>query len=254
MPNPTRPRTRIQLAAHHRARELRQQLAQSLRQARLDAGLSERRLARAAGVGLSTVCEIERGEREGSIEVVSRLAEALGGRLSLWMQPGTGPRVRDHLQAAMIDALVAAVHLRWRARLEVQISEPVQGVIDAVLERSDPPDVVACEAHSLLLRIEQQIRWAGAKASALNVGRRATAAAATEPSRLLLLRCTDATRRTAAMYPDLLGVAYPGRCRDALDALTGTAPWPGPTLLWMDVVAGRATFRDRPPRGIAIGR
>jgi hypothetical protein len=206
-----------------------------------------------ASAGSRTVCEIERGEREGGLEVLSRLAEALGGRLSMWMQPGTGPLVRDHLQAAMIDALVSALDRRWRARLEVHVNDPVRGVIDAVLERESPRDLVACEAHSWLRRIEQQVRWAGAKAAALDAIRDASASRVVA-SRLLLLRCTASSRRAAAMYPDLLGAAYPGRCRDALDALTGTAPWPGATVLWMDVVSGRATFRDGPPRGVAVGR
>ena len=36
--------------------------------------------------------------------------------------------------------------------------------------------------------------------------------------------------------------AYPAHPGDALDALTGTAPWPGPALVWATVEGSRVRF------------
>ena len=49
-------------------------------------------------------------------------------------------------------------------------------------------------------------------------------------------------------------VEPPSWHRDAYAALTGTAAWPGPALLWMDVQGTSAVLRAFPPRGIRVGR
>jgi hypothetical protein len=167
---------------------------------------------------------------------------------------GTGPLIRDHIQTAMIGALLAIAHERWRPRPEVAVYRPVRGVIDLVLD-DGIGTIVACEAQSELRRLEQQIRWSGAKSDALRansdggrgVGERRV-------SRVLLLRSTRSTRAVVAEHANLIAAAYPARIADAYRALMSDAPWPGDALLWCRVEAGRATVLERPPRGIGVGR
>jgi transcriptional regulator with XRE-family HTH domain len=240
-------RTSIERQGARRALELRAQIGEEIRRAREDAGLSQRRLARLAGISSSTLHDLEVARHDPTIETLTRLGAALGMDLGIRLFVGTGPLVRDHISGAMIGVLVGQLHGSWRPTPEVALRRPVRGVIDLVLDRADPP-IVACEAHSDLRRIEQQIRWARTKADALGEARRA------EVSRLLLLRSTARTRAIAREFQPFLAAAYPARVADAYAALTGEAAWPGDALLWCRVNAGVATVLDRPPRGINVGR
>ncbi|MCO5792083.1 MAG: helix-turn-helix transcriptional regulator [Blastomonas sp.] len=56
---------------------LRQILADNLRRARLDAGLSQEELADAAGIDRTYVSALERCRYAASVDVIERLADAL---------------------------------------------------------------------------------------------------------------------------------------------------------------------------------
>jgi transcriptional regulator with XRE-family HTH domain len=241
-------------AARH-AREIRLRLAADLRAAREDAGLSLSRLARACGLTKSHVHAVESARIEPGWEALSRIATVLGGELGVRYYQGTGPLIRDHIQTAMIGALLAILHERWRPRPEVAVHRPVRGVIDLVLDDMAGAVCLACEAQSELRRLEQQIRWAGAKADALRASRDGgRGVAERRVSRVLLLRSTQSTRAVVAEYADLLAAAYSARATDAYRALTSEASWPGDALLWCHVVGDQATVLDRSPRGIRVGR
>jgi transcriptional regulator with XRE-family HTH domain len=241
------PRSSVERRGADRARTLRSAIARDVRAAREDAGLSQHRVAAAAGVSQSTVNALERALYDPTTEVMARIAAVLGMDLSVRLYPGTGPLIRDHLQAAMIEALLQTLHDQWRPTPEVAVQRPVRGVIDLVLDRDEPP-VVTCEAHSELRRVEQQIRWAGAKSSALAEARHRPT------SQLLLLRSTRRTRAVVAEYEGYVRSAYPGQASAAFRALTNGGPWPGPAVLWCRITKGEATIMDRPPRGISVGR
>ena len=169
--------------------------------------------------------------------------------LAVRFYPGTGPLIRDHFQAAMIEAVIRELHHRWRRFPEVWVTHPVRGVIDLLLESDSAAEpLVATEAQSELRRLEQQIRWAGAKSDALADAR------GRPVSRLLLLRSTRRTRAIVAEHAGTVSAAYPARTTHVLAALAGRGPWPGAALLWADVAHGRAIIRATPPRGIALGR
>jgi transcriptional regulator with XRE-family HTH domain len=279
MTRPHPPRTRFERHAANAVRQVRRTLAADLRSGREDAGISQRGLAAAAGVSDATIRAIERDAVEPSLQVVARVATALGMTLGVRLYPGTGPPIRDHIQAAMLTALLAILHGRWRGRPEVPVHRPVRGVIDLVLDAVREP-LLACEAQSELRRLEQQLRWSRAKADALADGgvhdpsaileRRYATGSETSPAadgappgpvppggavgRLLLLRSTVKTRAVVAQYADLVAAAYPARSRDAYAALTTEAPWPGDALLWCRVEGSRATVLVHPPRGIVVGR
>jgi DNA-binding XRE family transcriptional regulator len=217
--------------------------------AREDAGVSQRTLARLAGLGASSVSEVEAGGHEPTIEVLARMAAALGGELSVRFYPGTGPLVRDHLQLGMTEALLGGLHGSWSPRPEVHVHTPVRGVVDVVLTNPVLGTIVACEAHSELRRVEQQLRWASAKAAGLEVVPPGLAL-----SRLLLLRSTRHNRQVAAAYREVLTAAYPARHADAVDSLLTGTPWPGAAIVWADLEGAVATIRELPPRGVLVGR
>lgn len=246
------PKTRIQKAGHARARNLRRDIVRTLQEAADDSGISRRALCRAAGIGPNTFIAIEREDREPTIEVLARLAAALGGELSLRYHPGTGPLVRDHLQAAMVETLIRELGPSWLAEPEVPVWTPTPGSIDVVL-RQDVGSVVACEAQSELRRLEQQVRWARMKADAL--GARGSvdggvAQTAASVSTLLLVRATPANAAVVARFTETLRAAYPAGHAAAVASLREGSPWPGAAMVWMEVKRGMATFRDSPPRGV----
>ncbi len=120
---------------------------------------------------------------------------------------------------------------------------PSRGWIDAALHDRRENVLVASELQSELRRLEQLIRWQGAKAEALpswpgwpQLGEEP------EISRLLLVRRTRATRAVAAEFARQLLVVYPAHPDDALAALTGTQPWPGPALVWASLDSSGARF------------
>jgi transcriptional regulator with XRE-family HTH domain len=240
-------RSKLQRRGTRKAAELRIRVAAEVRQAREDSGLTQRALARHAGVSNATVNGLESGAHDPTTEVLARIATVLGMDLGVRLYPGTGPLVRDHIQAAMIEALISLLHERWRPTPEVPVRRPIRGVIDLVLE-DDALRVVACEAYSELRRLEQQIRWSKAKADALGELR------GTSVARLLLLRSTVRTRAVVSEYASVVAAAYPAPTEACVAALGQGGPWPGDTLLWCRVEGGLATVLDRPPRGIRVGR
>lgn len=244
-----RPRTAPQRTAARRVRMMRGQLANDVRRYREDAGLSLSALADVAGISKSHLHAIEAGSKEARFEPLARVAAALGLDLSVRLYPGTGPLIRDHLQAAMAEALLGIIHERWRPSLEVWVRRPVRGVIDLVLDAQDSAEPrIATEAHSELRRLEQQVRWSGAKANAL------AEASQRRTSRLLLLRNSRHVRAVVAAHAEVIRAAYPARAADAFASLTGERAWPGDAILWADVDDGHARIRPTPPRGITSGR
>ena len=242
----TRPHVARETA--RRMRRLGLQNGEDIRRMRTEAGISLGGLADVVGIHKSHVARIEASEVRPSLEVLTAIGIALGADLSLRYFEGAGPRVHDHFQAAMTEALLRSLDPRWTVDLEVPIAQPTRGVIDLVLtDRAGP--VVACEVYSELRRLEQQIRWSAEKAGALSTR------LAHDVSRLLVLRSTVATRELARRYEATLGTAYPARARDIALALTApTEPWPGSGIVWMHLHGSEATLMRYPPPHVDLGR
>ncbi len=239
------------------ARDVRVSVGREIRQQRIDAGISIRRLAVLASIDDGFLSLIERGLREPSIAVLTAIASALGGDLRIRIYPGTGPRIRDPIQSAIVEALLRDLHPRWSRYLEVPVYRPVRGVIDAVLHEPKPSVVVSTEVQSELRRIEQLLRWSHEKADALpsaTVWRAMQGEATPRIDRLLIVRSTVTNRRIVGSVTETLRSEYPGNAAKAYRALTtADAPWPGSALLWATVEGGVARILDRPPRGIGLG-
>jgi transcriptional regulator with XRE-family HTH domain len=223
---------------------------------RLDAGLSQRRLADAAGIDHSFLSQIEGGVRTPSLAVLVAVAGALGGDVRVRVYPGTGPRIRDSIQARMVEAILERLDPRWKRHLEVPVYRPVHGVIDLVIHDEAAGAIGATEVQSELRRLEQQIRWAHEKVDALP-----SAAIWGVPKpwqtvdRLLIVRNTKTNRAIVDRFAATLSTEYPARAIDSYRSLTTSdAPWPGSAILWVALDGDTAKLLERPPRGVSVGR
>lgn len=245
----------IERRIQERQRAARRAVGDMVRRAREDEGVSIRALGRAAGLDPSHLARAERGEHALSQDALVALATALGRDVSWRLYETGSPLVRDRLSLPMFDALLSILHGRWRPpRLEVQVTRPARGVIDAVLQDRLTADIVATEGHSLLHSVEAQLRWAGAKADSLPSARGwPWTDRVSEPriGRLLLLRSCEATHHVVGSYPSLFAAAYPAPPDQAYAALAGgTDPWPGSAILWVRVENGRGHVLEGPPRAL----
>jgi len=243
--------TRLRRRIRQHQRDVRSAVGAELRRARLDANVSLRRLGQAIGVDPSHLARAEAGDRTLSLDALAAAAAGLGRDVSFRLFSANGPRVRDHLQVRMIEALLASLHPRWIARLEVAVYTPVRGVIDVVLQDRERGDLVAGEGHSALHAVERQLRWAGQKADALPSATGWPWIVRPEPpvaGRLLVLRSTAAMRELVATTPRTFAAAYPASTRDAYEALTsGTMSWPGDAIVWVTIDgAGTRLLRGAP--------
>jgi transcriptional regulator with XRE-family HTH domain len=232
--------------ARRQALRVHRNLADDVRRLREDAGASRAHLASTAGIDLAYLCRIEEGRERPSIETYAKLSVALGADLTSRLYPNTGPAIRDRHQARILEALLSLLHSRWKAYPEVAVRRPARGWIDVVLHSAREGRLVATEIQSDLARLEQLLRWFGEKVSALpswegwpqigEVG---------DPSRLLIVRSTRATRAIGREFERQLVSVYPAHPADALAALRHTTPWPGAALIWAEIEPDRVRFVGR---------
>lgn len=249
-PNPRLPN--IDRLAARRTQETLRFLGTEIRRQREDAGISQRRLAAAAGISQPHLARIETGDAHVGIATLERICLALDADLRLAVYPNSGPRLRDRFQPRMIEELLNDAGPWWRWYPEVLVSRPVRGVIDVVGHDPRRHLVVSVEAQSQIHRLEQQLRWSGQKADALPSAT-IWPEVATEDvrvARILLLRSTRNTRDLAAAFDGTLRAAYPAPMAEVRAALRDPdLPWPGNGLLWMTVDGREARFLGRlPPR------
>lgn len=210
-----------------------------------DAGISHAALARAAGLPPSFLARILAGSARPSLETYARLATVLGADLNARLYPNTGPVIRDRHQVRVVEGTLGLLHPRWQRFGEVAVRRPVRGWIDLVLHEPRERTLVAVEVESTLNRVEQLIRWSTEKSASLpSWDGWSRMGDPPEISRLLIVRRTRATRDAAAAAEGQLRLAYPAHPADALAALTGTAPWPGPSLVWVRLEPDRLRLCD----------
>jgi transcriptional regulator with XRE-family HTH domain len=210
--------------ARRRATRVHRALGEEIRRLREDAGISRTALATASGIDLAYLCRIEDGRQRPTIDVLIRAAAVLGADLSVRLYPNTGPTIRDRHQARIVEALLGTLHPRWRPYVEVAVRHPSRGWIDVVLHEKREGVLVAAEIQSDLRRLEQLLRWFPEKVESLPSWEGWPHIEATgQPSRLLIVRLTKATRSVGREFERQLKVAYPAHPADALASLTGGA-------------------------------
>jgi len=221
-------------------------MGEDVRRLREDAAVTRRQLADEAGIDQGYLRRIEDGRARASLDTYAKLATALGADLSTRLYPNTGPSIRDRHQARILEALLRDVHPRWTTYPEVGVRQPSRGWIDVVLHAERERQLVATEIQSDLRRLEQLLRWFPEKVASLpswegwvHLGE------VSEPSRLLIVRSTKATRAVGREFERQLAAAYPAHPADAIASVTGTAPWPGPALVWAEIEPTRVRFIAR---------
>lgn len=250
--------TELQRHVRQRQEDFRRALADEIRRVVESEGVSLRAVARAVGVDSSQLSRVLRGKEGISHEALVAVATALGHDVSLRLFESSGPRIRDRLQARMIEALLRITHRRWLPHLEVGVYRPIRGVIDLVLQDRTTGDLIAAESHSQLRSVELLMRRAGEKADALPS---ATGYPwSREPivpgiGRLLLLRSTSATHELVRTLPATFRAAYPDSTVAAVDALrTGRRPWPGSAVVWVRIDGAATRVLEGTPRAVRLGR
>lgn len=228
---------------------LRQAIAAQILEMRLEAGATLRNLAAATAVDSGHLSRIERGLAAPSIDALVAIAAVLGADVGVRLFPNVGPRLRDHLQAPIVEAVVRRLGNDSHGTPEYPVPK-ARGVIDLLVRNRRSSFAIACEVHSQLRSVDLVLRRLHEKTLALEdeAGYRQT-------SSLLVVRSTTRTRELVRLHQATFAAAFPGRCRDAVAALAGdTDAWSGPTLLWARLDGGRAEILDSPPRGVPVGR
>ncbi|HJP89817.1 MAG TPA: helix-turn-helix transcriptional regulator [Candidatus Limnocylindrales bacterium] len=214
-------------------KQLRVAFGQDLLRLRLDAGITRRDLARAAGINDSYLGKIQAGEARPSSEVSVRLGLSLGTDLSHRLYPRAGPSIRDRHQAPIEEGLLGILHPGWQRFAEIAVHRPARGWIDLGLHAPAEAVFVAGEIQSELNRIEQLFRWSETKAESVPSWDRFGQLGPTPTvCRLPIIRDTRTNRATANEYRRLFHTTYPANPFVALDSLVGTGRWPGTTVLW----------------------
>lgn len=250
---PLRDRTR-EREAQRRLRVVRRSIGTDITRLRADASTTIAHLAEIAGLDRSFVGRIESGDANPSLGTLIAIATALGADLSIRFYPGTGPRLTDRHQARMIETVLRRLAPVWIPHLEVPVSRPSRGVIDAVFERSAERVLVAAEAYSAVTRLEQQVRWSAEKAASIASSSLVRPGPDWAVSRLLILRSTATNRDLARSFEATLRAAYPARSSDAVAALVNGQIWPGDAIVWIRIDGDLVELLDGPPRGVGVGR
>ena len=241
--------TRLERSIVARQRACRQAIGRELQRARHEAGLSVRKVGIEAGVDPSHIRRVELGESALSQDALVAVSAVIGHDVSMRLYPSSGPRVRDHVQVRLLDALLRELHPRWKPRLEVPVYRPVHGVIDVVLEDRDANAVVSGEAHSVLHAVDAQIRWAAQKTDALpSADGWPWGMDGPARSRLLLLRDSSALRSMVGSASGVFDAAYPAASMAAFESLVGDRPWPGSAIVWVHVDGSASRLLHGQPR------
>jgi transcriptional regulator with XRE-family HTH domain len=124
-------------------------------------GLTQRQLARLAGVSQAEVSKAERATVDISLEARCRLAAACGHELGWRLYPVATVRLRDSGQMAMAQAIVGAAHRTWRPRLEVPVAPGDPRAADLVL--TGPMEIIQIEIERALVDFQAQLRSAQLK-------------------------------------------------------------------------------------------
>ncbi|MET0773208.1 MAG: helix-turn-helix transcriptional regulator [Candidatus Limnocylindrales bacterium] len=186
-----------------------------LREARLRAGLSQRRVAEATGVGRSTIQRFELGRlRDMSIRTASIVGAVVGIDVVVRTYQAAGP-IRDAAQVALLGRLRARLGPAWTWSLEVPL--PIAGdqrAWDAGLRHQRTGARVMVEAETRIRDVQDLLRRLALKSR--DSGR---------PRVVLLVAGTHANRSVVRLANAELGAQLPCPGRRALAALAdGDAP------------------------------
>lgn len=190
------------------SRRLHAELGTELRNARLERGLRQTDVARAARSSGSHVSRLERGEIEAvAIGDLFRHGAVLGLRLRARFYP-VGGGLRDEGQLGLLRQLRARIGEAFHWQLEAPLNIPGDlRAFDALLANRQA--TIAVEAITRLHDAQAQLRAVSLKQRDGRVGRL-----------ILVIKASHANRRALASAADLLATAFPLGTRATLAALS----------------------------------
>ncbi len=200
-------------AAARRVRAEVAEAARGLRAARVERGLSQSDIARAAHVSGSLVSRIEHGEVPGvPAPTLARLLAAVGLELAVRVYPAGEP-IRDRAHLALLGRFRAAIGSRWRWRVEVPVAPH--------LDRSAWDAVMASNGVQVGVEAETRLRDVQAVQRRVSLKQRDSAFECA----VLVLADTRNNRGVVREYADILAAAFPTATAAALaDLRAGNAP------------------------------
>jgi transcriptional regulator with XRE-family HTH domain len=196
-----------------------------LRIARMAHGLTQRQLARLAGVSQAEVSKAERATVDISLEARCRLAAACGHELGWRLYPVATVRLRDSGQLALAQRIVETTHPSWRPRLEVPVAPGDPRAADLLL--TGPTEIVHIEIERALVDFQAQLRSAQLK-------RELMAAQDARPIRLVIaVPATTNSRERLAPFSQLIQQTMPVTSRRIASALRSGEPVGGDGILFV---------------------
>jgi transcriptional regulator with XRE-family HTH domain len=218
-----RMRRRRRLGAN-RANRLARDLGEEIRRARIGLAMSQRDLARHAGVATSTIARIEAGDPGIQLDTTVAVGTAAGVDVVLRAYPGPTPKLRDSGQLAVAQQLVAMAHPRLRPQLEVPAGEFGRSA-DLLFLGTD--EILHIEIERVAVDYQAQYRSAVAKRDHL-------ASIHARPVRLILV-IEDTPRNRTAVRPhlDVIQRQLPAGSRQILASLRSGRPLGTDGLLWI---------------------
>jgi transcriptional regulator with XRE-family HTH domain len=142
-----------------RMRRTRVEVLAELRDARLDAGLSQELVARAIGISRPSLSRLERGTvADLPLGMLARFAGAVDRDLVIRVYPGSGG-VRDAAQLRVLDRTCARLGTDWGWRREVPLPEHQdQRAWDAVGTHRGTGLMIWVEAESRIRDVQALVR------------------------------------------------------------------------------------------------
>jgi transcriptional regulator with XRE-family HTH domain len=202
--------------------------AEACRSIRISLDLTQEQVASRAGVSRAHYSKVERGRETPSLALVERIADALGLRLTLAVQPPIihgGPISRDVVHArcsayverrlrgagwrVVREVLVEAGHHRgW---IDLLAFDPRSGTVLVIECKTRLDDVGAVERQ---IAWYERVAWDAARDQGWQV-RRVVA--------LLVVLASDEVESTVKSHRELLADAFPGRALEMLQVVADGA-------------------------------
>lgn len=188
-------------------------------------GLSQRQVARLAGVSQAEVSKAERATVDISLGARCRLAAACGHELGWRLYPVATVRLRDSGQLALALAIVEAARSTWRPRLEVPVAAGDPRAADLVL--TGPTEIIHVEIERALVDFQAQLRSAQLK-------RELMASQDQRPMRLVIaVPDTVTSRSRLAPFAQLIAHTMPAPSRAIWRAVRGGEPLKSDGILFV---------------------
>ena len=235
-------RTALEVEADGSGRGLSAQVASDVRTSRRRRGWTQAGLARRAGVSRHVIGRIERDETHLDVDVLLRIAIALGRRLEIRFGRDAQEEPADagHLAIQeLVLRLGRAVGYPSTFELPTRPAEPWRSV-DVVLASPARRVMILNECWNTIGDVGAAARSSTRKAAELEELAVGKWGSDVRVGVVWVVRATTRNRALIARYPEVFASRFPGSSRGWVEALTnGAEPPAEPGLVWCDVAATR---------------